>query len=256
MSPPDMSPICNRSVSVMSCQSDKSRVQFAARLDFTADMSVDVSFHDDKIELSQIEDAEFNTSRLLKIDALITQIKKNRSIILGGSMLRPNLINARTDIKSETPEKLQNNDDKSPTSIKTSEMMSPVKTPLKHEEIIETNVQTSKNNEILDRLKIAADWCKTHSNESYAPQNSILLGHSVSSHQSAFNSAQDTGYQTYSMSNITGNTDNCSITPVKQKIHWDTKVSQNDEIKLSDWQDNMNNMFSSTPSKYTRRRDI
>ena len=92
---------------------------------------------------------------------------------------------------------------------------------------------------------------KTNFNESYAMQQSNMLsGNYVQ--QMPFSSAQDTGYQTYSSSNITSNTDSYS-TSIKQKLHWDDRIPQiEDEVQLADWRENMKNMISSTPSKFNR----
>lgn len=93
---------------------------------------------------------------------------------------------------------------------------------------------------------------KSNFSESYALQQSNMLsGNYVQ--QLAFSTAhQDTGYQTYSSSNLTSNIDSYS-TSIKQKLHWEDKAAPaDDEVHLSDWKDNMKNMISSTPSKYNR----
>lgn len=173
---------------------------------------------------------------------------------LDSSMLR---LEATTNHLAMPREDEQQHTDESPEHNETTEMLSQQTTPLQNEERKKLKIATNTNKDILDRLRIAADWCKNHSDDSYVPQNNTLLGHSGSGQQSIFSSAQDTGYQTCSMSNTTGNTDNCSMTPIKQSLqNWNERIlSTVDEVQLSDWKDNMKNMFSSTPSKYSRRRD-
>ncbi|XP_078050588.1 aurora kinase A activator-like protein bora [Augochlora pura] len=71
----------------------------------------------------------------------------------------------------------------------------------------------------------------------------------MSDQQSVSNSVQDTGYQTYSMSSTTNITDSCNNTPVKQKICYSERVLLTDDVQSTDWNENMKNIFCSTPSK-------
>lgn len=114
-----------------------------------------------------------------------------------------------------------------------------------------------KNNEIIDKLKDAVDWYKAVSSESInkIPPNLTLAG--ISEQSSAFN-AQDTGYQTYSMNNTTANPDSRNITPIKKLYRWNERINEvpnTEEMTISDWQENLKTMFSSTPSKLIRHRD-
>lgn len=80
-------------------------------------------------------------------------------------------------------------------------------------------------------------------------QVNTILG--ISDVQSVSNSAQDTGYQTYSMNSAT-NVDSYN-TPVKQKAYWEDRILMTDgEFCLSDWKENIKNIFSSTPSRSNR----
>ncbi|XP_076642906.1 aurora kinase A activator-like protein bora [Halictus rubicundus] len=75
--------------------------------------------------------------------------------------------------------------------------------------------------------------------------------------QSVSNSVQDTGYQTYSMSSTVNMTDSCNGTPVKQKNYYGERILlTDDEFRLSDWKENMKNIFCSTPSKTNRENHI
>lgn len=98
------------------------------------------------------------------------------------------------------------------------------------------------------------DSCKMNTNDSIFQQTNAILA--TSNQQSVSNSAQDTGYQTYSMNNTTNVTDSYNITPVKQKLYWgDQILITDDEFPLSDWKENMKNIFSSTPSRTNREKD-
>lgn len=101
-------------------------------------------------------------------------------------------------------------------------------------------------------LKYVTDSCKMNTNDSIFQQTNAMLA--TSNQQSV--SAQDTGYQTYSMNNTTNVTDSYNITPVKQKLYWgDQILITDDEFALSDWKENMKNIFSSTPSRTNREKD-
>lgn len=103
-------------------------------------------------------------------------------------------------------------------------------------------------------LKYVTDSCKMNTNDSIFQQTNAMLA--TSNQQSISNSAQDTGYQTYSMNNTTNVTDSYDITPIKQKLCWgDQILITDDEFPLSDWKENMKNIFSSTPSRTNREKD-
>lgn len=104
-------------------------------------------------------------------------------------------------------------------------------------------------------FKNFSDSCKMNTNEnSMFQQTNAMLG--TSDRQSGSNSVQDTGYQTYSMSNTTNVIDSYNSTPVKQKIYRrDRILMTDDEFHLADWKENMKNIFSSTPSRSNRKRN-
>ncbi|KAG7212052.1 hypothetical protein KM043_012408 [Ampulex compressa] len=104
-------------------------------------------------------------------------------------------------------------------------------------------------------LKMLTDSCKVYTNESCILQKTnTLLG--ISDLQSISNSRQDTGYQTYSMSSTTNAIDSCNETQVKEKLCWGDRILlTEDEVRMSDWKQNMRNVFSSTPSRHNRGMD-
>lgn len=121
--------------------------------------------------------------------------------------------------------------------------------------------KTSGNNcEILGKLKDAVDWYKSMSNENDSGQRNItLIGYSEQS--GAFSTNHDTGYQTCSMNNTSANLDNRSMTPLKKVFNWNERINGISEINesdakgLRDWQENIETMISSTPSKNIRQRE-
>jgi len=70
--------------------------------------------------------------------------------------------------------------------------------------------------------------------------------------QSISNSVQDTGYQTYSMSNTMHTTESYSNISVSHKTHWNEQIAIKDNTQLS-WREDTRNIFSSTPSKHNKR---
>ena len=106
------------------------------------------------------------------------------------------------------------------------------------------------NSESPKRSKFATDWCKTLSSESCIYQPNFTLS-TTNSQQSVCNSAQDTGYQTCSINNTANNTGSYATSLIKEKFHWDDQLlPSEDDLKLSDWKENMKYMCSSTPSKF------
>ncbi|XP_057318876.1 uncharacterized protein LOC130663589 [Microplitis mediator] len=211
--PPDMSPICDQSNNI-SCNSLRSR-KSATRLDFSAHMSVDNSY---------LEDKENDKSQFI-----------NNQKSLDDTM---------ADGVNEDDEYNEND---------TVEMVSLIQetTPLK---------EFNKDSNKLDKLKSAVDWYKSVNNDSYrVRRNFTSAGYSDDQSTSACTSAQDTGYQTYSMNNTTNITsNNHSLTPVKKGFNWDERhigMSPISEIRLSDWHGNIKSMISSTPSKFIRSRE-
>ncbi|XP_031826709.2 aurora kinase A activator-like protein bora [Nomia melanderi] len=95
--------------------------------------------------------------------------------------------------------------------------------------------------------------CKMFTSENcILQQTNAMLG--MSDQHSVSNSVQDTGYQTYSMSSTVNVTDSYNITPVKPKTGY-SHLLADDEFRLSDWKENMKNIFSSTPSRSNRERE-
>ncbi|CAG5103451.1 Similar to bora: Protein aurora borealis (Drosophila pseudoobscura pseudoobscura) [Cotesia congregata] len=213
ISPPDMSPICNPSNN-LSNNSLRSR-RSVTRLDFSAHMSVDSSY---------LEEKENNNPQL--------------------AANQETLNDTMADSVIESKEYNQN---------ETVEMVSLIQetTPQK---------QSTKIDNVI-KFKDSVDWCKNViTNESYKGRRNFTSGGFSDQSTSAFTSAQDTGYQTYSMNNTanTNTTNNRSFTPVKKGFNWDdrhTGMSSVSEIRLSDWQGNFNSVISSTPSKFIRSRE-
>jgi hypothetical protein len=110
----------------------------------------------------------------------------------------------------------------------------------------------SNNFNITDKSKFVETY-KTNFSESYAMQQSNMLSGNYAQ-QMVHSSTHDTGYQTYSSSNITNNMDSYN-TPYNQKLHWEERITQtDDEVQLADWKENMKSMISSTPSKFNRAK--
>ncbi|XP_076279022.1 aurora kinase A activator-like protein bora [Lasioglossum baleicum] len=79
----------------------------------------------------------------------------------------------------------------------------------------------------------------------------------MSDQQSVSHSVQDTGYHTYNMSSTVNMTNSYNTTPVKQNIYCGERILlTDDELHLSDWKENMKNMFCSTPSRTNRENHI
>lgn len=78
-------------------------------------------------------------------------------------------------------------------------------------------------------------------------QNNTMFG--TFDQQSISNSVQDTGYQTYSMNSTMHTVDSCSNISVNYKTRRNEQViSKNNNTQLS-WRENIESVFSSTPSK-------
>lgn len=69
--------------------------------------------------------------------------------------------------------------------------------------------------------------------------------------QSISNSVQDTGYQTYSMNSITHTIDSCNIS-MNHKTFWNEQLVMSKDNTQLFWRENVNCVFSSTPSKYNK----
>ncbi|XP_015601357.1 protein aurora borealis [Cephus cinctus] len=239
ISPLNMSPISNNA-SNMSCQSIKYRPRSVTRLDFTADMSIENSIcEENKIIRAHKIDPSILTVKTSLSTSVVTAVEEPIQVQNDGK-----ISNSQLDAKST-----KTNDTVEMVTL--SEETTPVKKNLEHK----NRVTVDQNFEIVNRLKFAADWYKSHSNESCTFQHSNTFS-GTSAQQSTSNIAQDTGYQTNSTYNTTSLIDSCSITPVKQKGYWDERgLPCDDDMQLSDWKKNSKHIFSSTPSKYVRRRD-
>lgn len=236
LSPPNMSPIGRHD---MSCQSIRSRCQLAAaRLDFTAEMSIDRSILDDDDGLKSLEDVdEFDTSACFFTSfssrcSFHSPMMKYPCFSPGAS----SMIRSRIEPETRPDNEASRN------------------------RILQNRNQLPEEN--FNLTTITSDWLKINSNEAFQ-RNETILGNSLAGHPSwNGHSTQDTGYQTRSITNITENTENTeaafsiSVAPITKPFSWNDKIFSNgEEIILSDWKDNMKNMFSSTPSKYSRRKD-
>ncbi|XP_012261183.2 protein aurora borealis [Athalia rosae] len=228
LSPLNMSPIHNN-ISDMSCQSIKSRVsRSVARLDFTTDMSIEVSMITEKqTDLNNESNISTTSCRsTLGTSMLSTELNssaENSEQVLGNEKL------CERTRQNETVEMIL-------LGHKTPPVTSPVNK-------LERHVCLGQREDNKDCWNVATEWCKVHSHEQQCNT------HTISDQQSTLNFAQDTGYQTYSM-NGTSVTESINVTPTKQKIHLDEKIIYNDEeLHLSDWKKNLINIYSSTPSK-------
>lgn len=106
----------------------------------------------------------------------------------------------------------------------------------------------------IDRVK-DTDWYRSSSESINGLKHTLgnTLIRSNFSELSTCNLAQDTGYQTYSMNS----TSDSRSTPGKKQSNWCDKITaitEIEEIKGVNWEENIQNMYSSTPSKYGRRR--
>ncbi|XP_058791812.1 protein aurora borealis [Phymastichus coffea] len=209
-SPCNVSPINNPTLN-MSCQSTES--QSKARLDFTKDMSIELSCSEDNRDDSVKEDCKTLFSEEIKMI-----VRKNANV------------NEVNEGNHDITQLMVSNDN----FVK-----------IKYEDK-ENFVSTSFSNNEKSKL---TEIHKTNFSEIYAMQQSNMLsGNCVQ--PMAFSSTHDTGYQTYSSSNITSNFDSYSNS-MKQKLCWDERTTQaDDEVQLTDWKENMKNVISSTPSKF------
>ncbi|XP_033223783.1 protein aurora borealis [Belonocnema kinseyi] len=215
MSPLNMSPI-SEVADEMSCQSIKFRTRSAARLDFTTDMSIEVSVKEvdrtEKIRSSPPDNCWAEIEEPLEVLKSIDEEEKNDTVDMAMHFELPNYL--KSDEKENQP--------------------------------------VNFNSESLKRPKFANDWCKTFSSETSTYQQNFTLS-ATNGQQSAFNFAQDTGYQTCSINNTANNTESSAAVSIKEKLHWDEQLlPSEDDLKLSDWKKNMKYMCSSTPSKFLR----
>lgn len=101
-----------------------------------------------------------------------------------------------------------------------------------------------RNNEIsLKILRETASFSREN------PKQSNMI--SGAFEQQSISNFQDTGYQTHSMNSITHTIDSCN-TSTNHKTLWNEQlVMSKDNTQLS-WRENVNCVFSSTPSKYNK----
>ncbi|XP_076240347.1 aurora kinase A activator-like protein bora [Calliopsis andreniformis] len=223
LSPPNISPI-HSTVNNMSCESMKSRSRSVARLNFTAEMSIDESNGQHK---NGTEDESFNKDN--------EQIAENK---IEHSM---DVHNNSTCIQID--------------NLTEAKIVSASSSNFEYNLETETSEFNSKQQNDVHTFKHLTESCKIYTNENCRlQQTNGILG--VSDQQSVSNFAQDTGYQTYSMSSTTNVTDSYNSTPVKQKACWSDRILlTDDEFRLCDWKENIKNIFSSTPSRSNRERD-
>lgn len=209
LSSSNISPIQN--TMNMSCESVRSRPRSVARLNFTTEMTVNQSSN----KYEELNDCPSDVS-LEKVDVRATEKKLDDDL---------NAKDVSTRAKVEKMNVLAND-------------LAPVE---RNFEISPSEFNSLKHN--ANALKPVTITC-----ESYVlQQTNGTLG--IPDQQSISNYAQDTGYQTYSMSNVT---DGYS-SPTKQKPFWGERILiTDDEFRLSEWKENMKNIFSSTPSRSNR----
>lgn len=101
-----------------------------------------------------------------------------------------------------------------------------------------------QNNDI--GLKIKTE-IESSTQESHKQSNAMF---GTFNQQSISNSVQDTGYQTYSMNSTMHTVDSYSNISVNYKTRWNERqvTSKDNNTQLS-WRENIENVFSSTPSK-------
>ncbi|NP_001122572.1 protein aurora borealis [Nasonia vitripennis] len=218
LSPCNVSPISNPAFN-MSCQSIKSKNKSVTRLDFTKDMSIEISAENDEKENKRSPENEINCKTLFSDEIKLTEKKTYQY-----------------HLEAEKDDDI--------THMVVSE--NSLKFKFEDKENFALN-----NFNIHDKSKFT-EIGKLNFSESYALQQSNMLSGNYIQQLGFGTAHQDTGYQTYSSSNLTSNMDSYS-TSIKQKLHWEDKTAPaDDEVQLSDWKDNMKNMISSTPSKYNR----
>ncbi|XP_076162836.1 aurora kinase A activator-like protein bora [Ptiloglossa arizonensis] len=227
LSSPNISPILN-TVNNISCESTRLKSRSVARLDFTTEMSLDKSsLHHKEYSNNHSLDKSLN-----KFNEQVAENKTDNSVHI----------------------------DSNSTCIQASyfteaKVVSKSATHSEHELKTEASEFNVKRHNPANVFKQLTDSCKLYTNEScILQQTNTILG--ISDQQSISNSVQDTGYQTYSMSNTTNVTDSYNSTPVKQKACWrDQILLIDDEFRMSDWKENVKNIYSSTPSKTNKEWD-
>ncbi|XP_011494526.1 PREDICTED: uncharacterized protein LOC105359598 [Ceratosolen solmsi marchali] len=220
ISPHNLSPISNPGLN-MSYQSIKSRNKSVARLDFTNDdMSIEVITDEEKQDKNSSVTENICKTLFSEKNNMLTEKEMDKHMEEGKFYDATQIF-----ISSENSSKFK--EDK--------------------ENLVLHNFN------ITDKSKFVEAY-KTNFSESYAMQQSNMLsGNYVQ--QMTYSNTHDTGYQTYSSSNITSNMDSYN-TPIKQKLHWDERITQtDDEVQLADWGENMKSMISSTPSKFNRAKN-
>ncbi|KAF3429679.1 hypothetical protein E2986_02192 [Frieseomelitta varia] len=219
LSPPTISPI-HSTINRMSCESMRSQSRSVARLNFSMDMSID-QFSIQHKELSNnhsLDESSIKINADKKVDNFLN-LESNCTWVQGDT---------QTEIK----------------------VLAKNSTHVKHNFENTTSESNIKHNTATDTFKHLTNSYKANVNEycMFQQMNTIL---GISDVQSVSNSAQDTGYQTYSMNSAT-NVDNYN-TPVKQKAYWEDRILMtNGEFCLPDWKENIKNIFSSTPSRSNR----
>ncbi|XP_043463275.1 protein aurora borealis [Leptopilina heterotoma] len=212
MSPVNMSPI-SEAADEMSYDSVKSRVRTAARLDFTTDMSIDMSVREvDKLEESQKEPTDNVKNKPVEIEKHIFN-EENQTIDM------------------------------------TMHLENSYQSKIKEKENFPPNYECDS---LLKRPKFINDWSKTISSDNNCTYQQNFTLSVTSNQNSVFNSAQDTGYHTCSINNTTNNTESYTTSSIiHERFHWDEKLLPSED-GLIEWKENMKYMCSSTPSKFLR----
>ncbi|XP_076640533.1 aurora kinase A activator-like protein bora [Colletes latitarsis] len=227
LSPPNISPILT-AASNMSYESMRSKSRSVARLDFTTEMSIDQSCSIHK-----------EYSKNLSLDESLNEINER---VMKNKMEKSVHFNSNSTC-------VQMND------LTEREVISKSSNHSNQYQKTEAPEFNFKQHNTVNVFKQLTDSCKMHTNENcILQQTNGTLG--ISDQQSVSNSVQDTGYQTCSISNTMNITDSYNCTPVKQKAYWgDQILSTDDDFRLSDWKENIKNIFSSTPSRTNREWD-
>ncbi|XP_072757902.1 uncharacterized protein Bora isoform X2 [Anoplolepis gracilipes] len=218
VSPPDMSPIHTTENNVHEKIARNSRL--AMRLDFAMDMSID------NVVVEKSDNSINDTS---SDKSNVKRTEDNREIIVHND--KTNLCNSIN--MEELPRCIDSAD-----------------TNIVHFDAVLFN--DKRHNNDMD-LKIKTE-IESSTQESHQKNNAMF---GMFDQQSISNSVQDTGYQTYSMNSTIHTVDSYSNISVNYKTRWnEQQVTSKDSNTQLSWRENIENVFSSTPSKCNKDRDL
>ncbi|XP_014236583.1 protein aurora borealis [Trichogramma pretiosum] len=185
-------------------------------------------------DVSPISNNAFNMS---------CQSIKSRKSVTKLDFTKEMSIELESDEESNNISLRKNNQDHLQTTVEVTKMVASgenSKLECEDKENYVCNFLKSHNSKMVDEGK-------DYVSESYAIGN---MSSGNYTHQTGFQSTQDTGYQTFSSSSNLTNTMDGYSNSMKHKLYWDDKITEEeDETNLTDWKKNLKNMISSTPSK-------